>query len=128
MFSFFRSSKKSSPVESPENSDASPASVGNDFIIIGDRNPKPYSYPTPTGGGVYPSLGPSGANGPAASTSKSNMVRQDSETISYLQGVPFQLSPSIRRADEDPTEVWRIEVDQILANMTRAMDLVTDDN
>lgn len=130
MFSFFRSSKKPSPAESAENSDAAsaaslPASISDDYVMIEQRNRQPQPDPhqqAASGGGVYPSLGP---DGPTAGNR--SLQRGQSETFSYLQGVPFKLSPDIRTNDADPTEVTRYEVDQILANMTRAMDMYATD-
>lgn len=132
MFSFFRSSKKASPAESPEHSDASlSANIGDEYVMIDPRG-RPQSDPTGSAAGMYPSLGPAGV-GPRAWTaggdaSGKTLQRQPSEAINYLQDVPFKLSPLIRAAgDTDPTEVWGFEVDQILANMTRALDLCAED-
>lgn len=135
MFSFFRSSKKTSPAESPDhNSDSSlSANIGDDYVLIEQRGrsqPDPFSV---AGGGVYPSLGPAGGSGVDLSNPSGNrnggMHRQQSDVFSYLEGVPFKLSPLIRATGAaDPMEVWGFEVDQILANMTRAVDLCSDSN
>lgn len=133
MFSFFRSSKKSSPAESPpSSSDASGAgpSIGaDDYVMIEQRGHHPPSDPAFSmgGGSMYPSLGPGGEMLPSGHQ-RDAIHRQQSEVFSYLQGVPFKLSPLIRSAgDANPTEVWGFEVDQILANMTRAMDMAAED-
>lgn len=121
MFSFFRSSKKPSPAESAEEVSSAASLPGDDYVMIEQRNrqpqPDPLQQHSTGGGGVYPSLGPDGPN------VTPTFNRTQSETFSYLQGVPFKLSPDIRMGDGDPTEVARYEVDQILANMTRAMDM-----
>lgn len=133
MFSFFRSSKKSSPVESPEISDAN---ISDDYVLIGQQQDRTHPDQFPNAG-IYPSFGPGGPIGPGTqhqppsdgSSERGKMQRQHSEVFSYLQGVPFKLSPLIRTAgDSDPMEVWSFEVDQILANMTRAMDICAEDD
>lgn len=70
---------------------------------------------------------------PATSATSPVMQRQQSEgsSFSYLHGVPFKLSSEIRvdgcsTTLEDRAELWRIEVDQILANMTRVLNVCND--
>lgn len=144
MFSFFRSSKKTSPTGSSDTV-ATPTNDA-DYVVV----PQPSQPPAPSAnsGGMYPSFTPGGTvqfgsiggGAPATPSTPSDGVigsgsghgaavnRQLSDgSFSYLQGVPFQLSADIRVAgvgsQADRTDLWRIEVDQILANMTRAVDL-----
>lgn len=135
MFSFFKSSKK--PVESPDSSDEvvapSPSQQQeDDFIMIEGRNRRqplnPYQQQS---GGVYPSLDNNtsayGGNviGPHPS-SQTAVRRQDSNAnFHYLQGVPFKLSSEIDTG-ADSTEVQRIQVDEILASLTRMMEMTAD--
>lgn len=145
--SFFRSHKKS-PVESPENSEtAAGGGSSGDFVVVPTPEPHRAAPPRPTQppGGIYPSFGPAGAvvpnyfggdSGPVSSPPSTDptaapVQRQQSDggTFSYLQGVPFRLSADIRVEGCDgggggaSADVMRIEVDQILAQMTRVMDL-----
>lgn len=129
MFSFFRSAKKS-----PDSTETASAAAGDDFVVVPEaRAPiQPPARPTTgPGGGLYPSFGPAGVVpnhfGGGGSPSGVPIQRQQSDgTFNYLQGVPFKLSGEIRVegcSGVDRSDVLRIEVDQILANMTRVMDI-----
>lgn len=146
MFSFFRSSKKTSPTGSADTV-ATPTNDA-DFVVVPQPNqqpPAPYGnmYPSFTPGGTvqFGSIGGGGGAAAAPTTSPSDgggigsgtghgaaVNRQLSDgSFSYLQGVPFKLSADIQvpgvGSQADRSDIWRIEVDQILANMTRAVDL-----
>lgn len=133
MFSFFRSTKKS-----PDPIETATAATGDDFVVVPPQQPPPPRPTTAPGGGIYPSFGPTGivpnhfGHGGAAAAGgqqPESVQRQQSDggTFNYLQGVPFKLSGEIHvdgcRGGGDRTDVMRIEVDQILAIMTRAMDM-----
>lgn len=136
MFSFFKSSKKHSPVESPESSDAAvpTQSDPDDYVLIEQRsrqypsNNNPYAQ---SANNVYPMLGGNGngppytvPNGVAGSTGQT-IKRQESVAFHYLQGVPFKLSSEIATGG-DSTEIMRIQVDEILASLTRRLDFASD--
>lgn len=136
MFSFFKSNKKHSPVESPDSSDEvvapSPSQQqDDDFIMIEGRNRRQPLSPYQQSGGVYPSLDGTGAyggniGGPYPSSHPGPVKRQDSNAnFHYLQGVPFKLSSEIDTG-ADSTEVQRIQVDEILASLTRMMEMSAD--
>lgn len=120
MFSFFKSSKKHSPIESPEVSDAPVPTLPDpdDFVLIEQRSRQvtpsnPYQQ---SGNNVYPLIN---------SSATTPIKRQDSATaFHFLQGVPFKLSNSLTGVDS--TEVMRIQVDEILASLTRRLDFVND--
>lgn len=103
MFSIFRSKK--SPRASPEpipGPDASPSESDN-FVMVDDRNklnPQPQS-------GLYPLFD-------ATSGSRSDVQTQP---VHYLQGVPFKLDSDL--SDGDGTEAFQMQVDEILAKLTR---------
>lgn len=129
MFSFFKSSKKHSPIESPEVSDAPVPTLPDpdDFVLIEQRSRQvtpsnPYQQ---SGNNVYPLIG-SGSSYPQPNSSATTPIkRQDSATaFHFLQGVPFKLSNSLTGVDS--TEVMRIQVDEILASLTRRLDFVND--
>lgn len=132
MFSFFKSSKKHSPVESPDSSNevvapsSSQQQQDDDFILVeGRRQPV---NPFQQSGGVYPSLGGAsayGGNFGGPHSSAGPVKRQDSNAFHYLQGVPFKLSSEIDTG-ADPTEVQRIQVDEILASLTRMLEMSAD--
>lgn len=104
-------------------------------MLAEEQKQKSPANPDAPTAGVYPSFGPAGAvhygSAGRPSTHPATPVQRqqsDGSTFSYLQGVPFKLSPEIRvdgvvSTSADRADVWRIEVDQILANMTRAVDL-----
>lgn len=105
MFSLFRSKK--SPRASPEpipGPDASPPESDN-FVIVEDRNP---SQPNPQSQtGLYPLFD---------STSNSRSEAQN-QPVHYLQGVPFKISPDL--SEGDATQAFQVQVDEILAKLTR---------
>lgn len=136
MFSFFsKSSKKHSPVESPDSNDevvAPSQQQEEDFIMIEGRNRRQPLNPYQQSGGVYPSLDGTSAYGGNIGVPHPNnahpgpVKRQDSNAnFHYLQGVPFKLSSEIDTG-ADSTEVQRIQVDEILASLTRMMEMSAD--
>lgn len=98
MFSIFRSKK--SPRDSPE-----PEPESNNFVVVDDRNLfKPNPQP-PTN--LYPLVNPS-------ATSISD---NQTQPVHYLQDVPFKLSSDL--TEDDATEAFQMQVDEILAKLTR---------
>lgn len=106
MFSLFRSKK--SPRASPEPIPGPDASTpeSDSFVIVGDRNqPQPNSQQQQSG--LYPMFD-------IASNSRSETQTQPAH---YLQGVPFKVSPDL--SESDGTEAFQVQVDEILAKITR---------
>ncbi|KAG4078151.1 hypothetical protein HA402_002203 [Bradysia odoriphaga] len=100
MFSLFRSKK--SPRASPE---PEPGVESDNFVMVDDRNPfKPNSQPQTN---LYPLVNP-------ASTSTSDNQPQP---VHYLQDVPFKLSSDL--TEGDTAEAFQMQVDEILAKLTR---------
>lgn len=135
MFSFFKSSKKTSPSGDDPPSDggsavSSPSHQNNPdgFVMVGGSGPQS-SLNGGGGTGMYPSLGGNysgGYGGPAASTTPQHVKRQDSlVNFHYLEGVPFKLANEISTGG-DATEIERIQVDAMLAMLTRTLHYSSD--
>lgn len=130
MFSFFKS-KKHSPTASPEydpipGPDTRPSTADQDgFTVI---NPSPHRHnPHQRNSGdnfVYPTLGLGG--GGVTDNGGSTNVTLDSPSATFhpLQGVPFKIAAELK--DDDTTEVCRLQIDEILAYLTRTFELSGD--
>lgn len=103
MFSIFRS-KKSPPPSPIPGPDTSPES--DNFVMIDDRNNLQPNSTT----GLYPLFD-------ASTNSGSGSGHNEMQPVHYLQGVPFKLSPEI--SEGDSTQVYQMQVDEILAKLTR---------
>lgn len=146
MFSFFKSSKKASPSDTPDDppadgggGGASQQSNPEDFVLIGGNRPQSSNDSYPPNGfgssGMYPSLGGhigglygggGGYGGDRTSGTPQQVRRQDSSVnFHYLQGVPFKLANEISTGG-DSTEIERIQVDAMLASLTRTLDFSSD--
>lgn len=103
MFSLFRSKK--SPRASPEPIPGPDASTpeSDNFVIVENRN-QPNPQPQT---GLYPLFDP-------ATNSRSDTQTQP---VHYLQGVPFKVSPDL--SEGDGTQAFQVQVDEILAKLTR---------
>lgn len=146
MFSFFKS-KKPSPTDSTEFEHSIPGpdtTIDRDgFTVINPLNPhhSPYQhnqYQQQGGGGasnfVYPNLGGGGGSNPlsplrfgsggSATPNQQPTPESPSATFHYLQGVPFKLSAELNTSDT--TEVSRLQIDEILAYLTRTFELSGD--
>lgn len=144
MFSFFKS-KKPSPTENTEFEHAIPgpdASLDRDGFTVINPQPSPYQhnqYQQSGGGGgssnfVYPNLGGggivsplkfgSGNGGGGSTTNQQQTPESPSATFHYLQGVPFKISSELN--NNDTTEVSRLQIDEILAYLTRTFELSGD--
>lgn len=142
MFSFFKS-KKPSPTEF-EHAIPGPDTTAIDhdgFTVISPSNPQqpsPYHYNQyqQSGGNnnfVYPNLGGGGgtvsplsihSGGNRNTTNQQITPESPSATFHYLQGVPFKISAELN--DSDSTEVSRLQIDEILAFLTRTFELSGD--
>lgn len=116
MFSFFKSSKKHSPRSSPEPDEQhSIPGPDSDFVLVNDNTHKNSNNAgvdgvagTGQGNLLYP-FGNININIP-------KKTQQDCP-VHYLHGVPFNLSTELTVGDS--TEITRIQVDEILAFITR---------
>lgn len=100
MFSLFRSKK--SPRASPE---PEPEPESDNFVLVSDRHP--FSPNTQPQTSLYPLVNP------AATPISDNQ----SQPVPYLQDVPFKLSSDLTEGDS--TEAFQMQVDEILAKLTR---------
>ena len=128
MLSFF--SKKKQSLETPEfiqGSDSQTNNDGDDFIFVekkptdaGPSQIAPLYPPVPPGFGSanlpYP-----GYNHPAARADNTNNL-----PVPYVQGVPFELSPHL--CSKTTFDITQLQVDGILAYMTRQMSVEEDYN
>lgn len=135
MFSFFKSNKKSSPEDSASSSDEQPIPgpdrpasnvVDQDgFTVI--NHPNPYQrdqfQQSPHGGGLYPAFGGGGGFGSGGGAPQQQ--QQQKQPVHYLHGVPFKMSPDLC-GNENSTEITRLQIDEILAFLTRTLDLQND--
>lgn len=115
MFSFFKT-KKPSPSSSPET-DPIP-SAGSDFVIVdpkqGTADPKPL-YPYFDGNFGHPSMIPPVPTRPP-------LQHMDSvHQTNYINGVPFKLSSELSTGDS--SEMMKIQVDDILAQITSRLEI-----
>lgn len=113
MFSFFKSTKKSSPAVTPPDQflDSSVKS-SDDFVIVGPSNP-----PAP----LYPSAHLPPAPSPSSDHHHS-FNRQQSVHYSYTQNVPFQLNPVLNSRSGDDVFIYKLnEITQML-NSVNARD------
>ncbi|XP_037935626.1 uncharacterized protein LOC119669696 [Teleopsis dalmanni] len=116
MLSFF-SKKKDKPDTPPEEAIQGPQSNGDDFIFVErkaeDDPPKEPNQPF-----VYPPM-------PALPTSYNvynpTTINSSSGPVPYVQDVPFEFAPQLNT--NNVFEVTQLEVDGILAVLTRQMSI-----
>lgn len=125
MLSFF-SKKKQSP-ESPPGEitmQGPPENNGEEFVIVENQHPGSASYPAlPNSGTMLPfyPYPPTNFGTPQQSNSASNTVQTP---IPYITGIPFNLSPQL--STRTNFDITQMEVDGILALMTKQMQLESD--
>lgn len=131
MFSFFKS-KKHSPPASPDydpipGPDTQPSTADHDGFTVVNPSPQRNPYQQSSGGDnfVYPTLG-LGGDATASSNRGSTNVTPDSPSATFhpMQGVPFKIAAELK--DGDTTEVSRLQIDEILAYLTRTFELTGD--
>ncbi|XP_055837074.1 uncharacterized protein LOC129905585 [Episyrphus balteatus] len=125
MLSFF-SKKKPSPETPPGEITMKGPSEGNgeEFIIVENQHPggppPPFHNPTPMMP-LYP-YPPTSFGLPPSNNNPSNSMQNN--PVPYIMGIPFNLSPQL--CTKTSFEVTQMEVDGILALMTKQMQLESD--
>ncbi|XP_023176419.1 collagen alpha-1(XXVI) chain [Drosophila hydei] len=129
MFSLFGKRK---PAETPTEeaiqgpADGPKQSNGDDFIFV-ERKPDSDSITSPSSGMMYPPM-PQSSYGPmpyppplGPRTATGQPGPNPNAPISYLQDIPFELSPQL--ATKDRFNGTQMQVDGILALMTRQLSV-----